>query len=107
MKNDASLLYGRSPAPTCHPREGGDLPASKGPGRVLLASRHPGPDPGSAHRAACASRHKGATPPNADAGVECVVWGVGCGIIPLGGKGTKTQLECISIWGTKNAIFNI
>ena len=61
----------------------------------------------SAHRAACASRHKGATPPNADAGVECVVWGVGCGIIPLGGKGTKTQLECIIIWGTKNGISNI
>ena len=34
----------------------------------------------SAHRAACASRHKGATPPNADAGVECVVWGVECGM---------------------------
>ena len=29
-----------------------------GPGRVLLASRHPGPDPGSAHRAAYASRHR-------------------------------------------------
>jgi len=28
----------------------------------------------SAHRAACASRHKGATPPNADASVECEVW---------------------------------
>ena len=23
------------------------------------------------------SRHKGATPPNAEAGVKCVVWGVG------------------------------
>ena len=44
-ENDASRHYGRSPAPTCHPRdlschprEGGDLPASKGPGRAILAS---------------------------------------------------------------------
>ena len=54
-ENDAPRHYGRSPAPTCHPREGGrtalstlvlsahghqggDLPASKGPGRAILAS---------------------------------------------------------------------
>jgi len=75
MKN---VNYWAFPGPVPEPAEGG------GPGRVLLAEHPRLIEPcrsvtlERSDRAHGKSRHRngGATPPNAEAGVECVVWGV-------------------------------